>query len=69
MSWALLIAAVIVSILIFGFLVRVVKAAIGTAIAIAVVALILQLGFGIAPNQLKQEMLQLWTNFLEQFNG
>lgn len=69
MSWVLLIAAVIVSILIFGFLVRVVKAAIGTAIAIAVVALVLQLGFGIAPTQLKQEILQLWTNFLEQFNG
>lgn len=68
MSWALLIAAVIVSILIFGFLIRVVKAAIGTAIAIAVVALILQLGFGIAPNQLKQEIFQFWTNFLEQFN-
>ncbi|NJR66609.1 MAG: hypothetical protein HC772_16930 [Leptolyngbyaceae cyanobacterium CRU_2_3] len=62
MNLILLSAALIVSILVFAFLVRVLKAAVGTAIAIALIILLLQLAFGIAPPQLWQEMQRLWEN-------
>ncbi|HEY9630609.1 MAG TPA: hypothetical protein V6C84_25210 [Coleofasciculaceae cyanobacterium] len=60
MNLILFIAALVVSFLVFAFLVRVLKAAIGTAIAVAVVVLLLQLAFGIAPTQLWQEMQNLF---------
>lgn len=66
MNLILLIAALIVSLLVFGFLIRVTKAAIGTAITIALVVLVLQIAFGIAPNQLWQEVTQLWENLWRQ---
>jgi hypothetical protein len=66
MNLILLIAAIVVSLLVFGFLVRVAKAAIGTAITIAIVVLVLQIAFGISPNQLWQEVTQLWENLWQQ---
>jgi len=60
MNLILFIAALVVSFLVFAFLVRVLKAAIGTAIAVAVVILLLQLAFGIAPAQLWQEIHNLF---------
>ncbi|HEY9643062.1 MAG TPA: hypothetical protein V6C57_21410 [Coleofasciculaceae cyanobacterium] len=62
MNLILFVAALVVSFLVFAFLVRVLKAAIGTAIAIALIILVLQLGFGVAPPQLWQEIQRLWEN-------
>lgn len=54
-----LIAALIVSWLVFTALIKVVKTTIQTAIAIAAIILILQLAFGIAPQTLWQQITQL----------
>jgi hypothetical protein len=62
MNLILFIAALVVSFLVFAFLVRVLKAAIGTAIAIALIILVLQIAFGVAPPQLWQEIQRLWEN-------
>ncbi len=55
----MLIAALIVSWLIFTALIKVVKTTFGTAIAIAAIVLGLQLAFGINPQVLWQEITQL----------
>ncbi len=54
-----LIAALIVSWLVFTALIKLVKTTIPPAIAIAAIILILQLAFGIAPQALWQEITQL----------
>jgi hypothetical protein len=54
-----LIAALIVSWLVFAALIKVVKTTVSTAIAIAAIVLILQLAFGIRPQELWQQMTQL----------
>lgn len=53
------IAAIIVSWLIFTLLVKVVKASISTAILVAAIVLILQLFFGIGPQDLWQQVTQI----------
>jgi hypothetical protein len=55
----ILIAAVVVSWLVFTALLKVVKTTVSTAIAIAAIVLVLQLFFGIGPNQLLEEVVQL----------
>ncbi|MBW4575531.1 MAG: hypothetical protein KME08_09645 [Aphanothece sp. CMT-3BRIN-NPC111] len=55
----ILIAALIVSWLVFTVLIKLVKTTISTAVAIAVIILVLQLFFGIGSNQLWQQILQL----------
>ena len=55
----ILLASLLVSWLVFGWIVKVLKASIGTAIAIAAIVLILQLAFGIGPNQLWQHIIHL----------
>ncbi len=62
MDWVIWIGALIVSFLIFTWLVKVVKATIGTAITIAVIILILQLVFGIGPNDLLEQITDWWQN-------
>jgi hypothetical protein len=69
MNLVLLIAALVVSFLVFAFLVRVFKAAIGTAIAIALTVLVLQIAFGIAPNQLWLEIRQIWEQIWLTLQG
>ncbi|OKH35983.1 hypothetical protein NIES2119_18460 [[Phormidium ambiguum] IAM M-71] len=54
-----LIAALIVTFLVFTWLIKVVKATIQTAITIALIVLILQLIFGIGPSQLWQKIIEL----------
>ena len=54
-----LIAALIVSWLVFAALSKVVKSTVKTAIAIAAIVLVLQLVFGIAPQALWQQIVQL----------
>lgn len=63
MNWILLIAALIVSFLVFTWLVRVVKATIKTAILIALIVLALQLLFGIGPTDLWEQVNGLWQTW------
>ena len=63
----ILIAAIVVAWLVFTWLVKVVKASIATAITIAMIVLVLQLAFGIGPQQLWQQILQLPQTILELF--
>ncbi len=65
----ILIAAVIVSWLVFTWLIKVVKASIGTALAIAAIVLILQILFGIGPNQLWQQIIYLPQTFWHLVTG
>lgn len=73
MDWILLMAALVVSFLVFGFLVRVIKAAISTAITIAIIVLTLQIILGAGPTDLWQEILGLWQQLgqwiTKQFGG
>ncbi|MFB2897289.1 hypothetical protein ACE1CI_30605 [Aerosakkonemataceae cyanobacterium BLCC-F50] len=54
-----LIAALIVTFLVFTWLIKVVKATVQTALTIALLVLILQIVFGIGPNQIWQKIIQL----------
>ncbi|MGE5657059.1 MAG: hypothetical protein ACM37W_10615 [Actinomycetota bacterium] len=55
----ILLAAILVSWLIFNWAIKVLKASISTAITIAVIVLVLQLMFGIGPNELFQHIIHL----------
>jgi hypothetical protein len=55
----LLIAALVVSWLVFSWLLRVVKASLTTAVAIALIILVLQIAFGIKPEELWLEITRL----------
>ena len=55
----ILIAAVIVSWLVFTALIKIVKTTVTTAIAIAAIVLILQILFGVIPQDLWQQITQL----------
>ena len=55
----ILIAALIVSWLIFTALIKIVKTTVSTAIAIAAIVLVLQLAFGVNPQDLWQQITQL----------
>lgn len=69
MNLILLVAALILSFLIFTFLVKVLRAAIGTALAIAVVVLVLQLLFGIGPAQVWEQLQELWHSLWRMIPG
>lgn len=55
----ILVAAIVVSWLVFSWLVNVVKTTISTAITIAVLLLLLQIVFGIGPTQIWHQATQL----------
>lgn len=69
MEIILAIAALIISALIFTWLIKVVKTTLKTAIFIAIVALVLQLVFGIGPQDLWQQMSQKAQALIELFSG
>jgi len=69
MEIILAIAALIISVLIFTWLIKVVKTTLKTAIFIAIVALVLQLVFGIGPQDLWQQMSQKTQALIELFSG
>lgn len=54
-----IVAALVVSWLVFTWLIKVVNATVKTAFAIAIFVLVLQLAFGIAPVELWQQITQL----------
>jgi ABC-type multidrug transport system permease subunit len=59
MNLLLLIAALVISVLVFTWLIKVVKATITTAILIAILVLALQLVFGIGPDQVWNQVVQI----------
>lgn len=59
MNLILLVAAVVISFLVFTWLIKVVRATIGTAITIAILVLVLQLVFGIGPGQVWEQVSQV----------
>lgn len=64
-----LIAAIIVSWLVFTALIKVLKTTLKTAFTIAAIVLILQLVFGIGPQKLWQEIVRLPESVLNLVNG
>lgn len=68
----LLVAALVVAWLVFTLLVNILKTTVKTAIIIAAIVLVLQIAFGIAPQQLIDQIRQLpqtvWTMVQEQLN-
>lgn len=69
MNVILLIAALVVTFLVFTWLIKVVKATIGTAIAIALLVLVLQLFFGIGPAQVWQQVSQFLQQIWQTVTG
>ena len=65
----ILIASILVAWLVFTWMVKVIKASVKTAIAIAIVVLILQLLFGIDPQQLGQQIIDLPQTLWEIFTN
>lgn len=55
----ILLAALIVSWLVFTALIKIVKTTVSTALAIAAIVLVLQLVFGINPQELWQQIITL----------
>ncbi|MGK7925640.1 MAG: hypothetical protein AB4290_10405 [Spirulina sp.] len=55
----ILVAAIIVAWLIFTWLIKIVKVSIKTALTIAAIVLILQLAFGIGPQELWEQITKL----------
>ena len=64
-----LLAALIVSWLVFTALINLLKTTLKTAVSIAAVVLVLQLAFGIAPQQLWQQLIELPQTVLQQVTG
>ncbi|WP_204102222.1 MULTISPECIES: hypothetical protein [Spirulina sp. CCY15215] len=63
----ILIAAIIVTWLVFTWLIKIVKVSIKTALTIAAIVLILQLVFGIGPKDLWEQILQLPETIQKMF--
>lgn len=64
-----LIAALVVSWLVFTALMKLVKTTVSTAIAIAAIVLVLQLFFGIGPDRLFEQIVQLPQTLWSLFTG
>jgi hypothetical protein len=69
MNWILLIAAIAISILVFTWLLKVVRATLTTALTIAAIVLIAQLVFGIGPTQIWEQISQLFQSLLQLVTG
>lgn len=69
MNLVLLIAAVVISFLVFTLLIKVVRATIGTAILIAIIVLVLQLVFGIGPGQVFSQVNQFFQSLWQLITG
>ncbi|MBF2029937.1 MAG: hypothetical protein IGS48_24810 [Oscillatoriales cyanobacterium C42_A2020_001] len=69
MNLVLLIAAIAISFLVFTWLIKVVRATIGTAIMIAILVLGLQIVFGIGPAQVWQQVSQFLQTIWQLITG
>jgi hypothetical protein len=65
----ILVAAIVVSWLVFSWLLKVAKASLTTAVTIALILLILQVAFGIKPQELWQEITNLPQTLFEIFTN
>jgi hypothetical protein len=65
----IVIGALLVTWLVFTWVIKVLKASISTAIAIAAIVLILQLAFGIGPERIWQQILLLPQTIWHLFGG
>ena len=68
MNIILLLAAIVIAYLVFTLLIKVVRMAIGTALTIAIIVVIL-LALGIGPAQLWQELTQLGQSLWRMVTG
>ncbi len=66
MQIALLIGALLITWLVFRGLIKIFKTSVGTALKIAAIVLILQVIFGIAPQEIWQTILNL-PQLIQQF--
>ena len=62
-------ASLLVSLLVFNWAFKVLKASIGTAISLAAIVLAMQLLFGIGPNQLFQHIIHLPETLGKMISG
>ncbi len=69
MNLILLVGAIVVSWLVFTWLINVVKTTVMTAVAIATIILLLQIVFGIGPQQLWQEITHLPQTLIRLISG
>ena len=69
MSLIVAIAAIIVSVLIFFWLLKIVKMTLQTAIFLAIIVLALQLFFGIGPQQVLDQIAQIFQSILRALTG
>lgn len=69
MNLILFLAALVVAFLIFGWLLKVVKATFSAAFTIAFIALILMVFFGIGPEQLFQEVQRIFQSIWDFVTG
>ena len=69
MNLIVLIAAVVLSFLIFTWLLQVAKATLTTALTVAFLVLLLQLIFGVGPNELWQQIVAFWQVFTQWFSN
>ncbi|NEO83913.1 MAG: hypothetical protein F6J87_06575 [Spirulina sp. SIO3F2] len=69
MEIVLLLAALLIAWGVFTWLVKVVKASVQTALGIAVVLVIIQVGFGIGPQQLWQQITNLPQTVFNMLQG
>ena len=69
MSFLLLVAAIAITLLVFTWLLKVVRVTITTAITLAAIVLLMQLLFGIGPAQLWQAVIQVSTQLWQLMTG
>ena len=69
MNLIVLIAAVVLSFLIFTWLLQVAKSTLTTALTVAFLVLLLQFLFGVGPNELWQQIVAFWQAFTQWFNS
>ena len=69
MEIALLVFALIVSFVVFTWLIKVVKATVTTAFTIALIVLALQILFGLGPQDIVQAFSDFWRRLWQTISG
>lgn len=67
MNTILLIGAIVILFLLVGFLLKVVRSAITTAIGIVLIVLVLKFVFGVEPQEIWGEVVKVWQNVTRGF--
>ncbi|MBW4656112.1 MAG: hypothetical protein KME20_24190 [Kaiparowitsia implicata GSE-PSE-MK54-09C] len=69
MNPILFVAALIITFLVFGWLVRVARATLSLAITVAILVFLLQILLGIGPGEVWQQVLGFWNGILNFLQG